>query len=133
MTLMTLISLVSIALSSVAYPARRICRPGPTLPSTSDKYNVLIIGDSISLGAMKDLTPLLHAGSAKVEHAPFSSDGGALDVKYAMDTDVVMKGAGTGPSWTPAYNPDAIRYGDGCLNGTFLVTAPRHSNLSTTT
>jgi hypothetical protein len=110
--------------STPVYPARRICRPGPSVPSKKEKYAVLIVGDSISLGAMGDLTPLLLAGGASVEHAPWSGDGGALDVKYAMDTDVVMTGAGTGPPWVPSvYHPDAVRYGDGCLNGTFLVTA----------
>ena len=123
------------------YPARRICRPGPSAPA-AEKYSVLVIGDSISLGQMGDLAPLLldgipehHLpGGASVEHAPWSGDGGALDVKYAMDTDVVMTGAGTGPPWTKNYNADAIRHGDGCLNGTFLVTAtqqPAHYDLIT--
>jgi hypothetical protein len=56
------------------------------------KYSVLIAGDSISLGAMGDLTKLLNAGGASAEHAPWSGDGGALDVKYAMDTNVVIYG-----------------------------------------
>lgn len=86
--------------------------------------NVLIIGDSISLGAMGDLTMDL-AGIASVEHAPFSSDGGALDSKYAMDTADAMVGANSGPPWV---NPSSLpsghgRYGDGCLNGTFLVSS----------
>ena len=100
-------------------PARRICRPGPPLPPSDSKlHNVLIIGDSISLGAMGDLTKDL-ASVATVEHAPYSSDGGALDVKYAMDVDQVMTGAGSGPPWVPGHSA-AVRYGDGCLNGTFL-------------
>jgi hypothetical protein len=122
--LVALAAVVIFTAASPVYPARRICRPGPSVPSQKEKYSVLIVGDSISLGAMGDLTPLLLAGGASVEHAPWSGDGGALDVKYAMDTEVVMTGAGTGPPWVPSvYHPDAVRYGDGCLNGTFLVTA----------
>ena len=43
----------------------------------------------------------MKAGIATVEHAPFSGDGGALDVKYAMDTNTLMVGAGSGPPWVP--------------------------------
>jgi hypothetical protein len=115
--------LVGSVATATVFPARRICRPGPAPSSNEAKHNVLIIGDSLSLGAMGDVTPLLAAGGANAEHAPWSGDGGALDVKYAMDTSVVMTGAGTGPPWRPkAFHPDAVRYGDGCLNGTFLVT-----------
>ena len=86
--------------------------------------NVLIIGDSISLGAMGDLTMFL-AGIATVEHGPYSSDGGALDTKYAMNTNYAMVGANSGPPWiNPAKLPSGDnRYGDGCLNATFLVSS----------
>ena len=107
--------------AAAVQPARRICRPGPNLaPAGSKLHNVLIVGDSISLGAMSDVTKDL-ASVATVEHAPFSGDGGALDVKYAMDTDQLMVGAGSGPPWVPGHSA-AVRYGDGCLNGTFLTS-----------
>jgi len=38
-----------------------------------------------------------------------------------MDTNVEMTGAGAGPPWMPELNTQ-IRFGDGCLNGTLLVT-----------
>ena len=130
--------LVGVAAGALPPPARRICRPGPVNPSlTSERLpNVLIIGDSISLRAMADLTKNL-AGVATVEHGPFSGDGGALDSKYAMGTTSAMTGAGSGPPWVdPAKLPSgADRVGDGCLNGTFLVSStqqpygPHHAPL----
>jgi lysophospholipase L1-like esterase len=107
-------------------PARRICRAGPLSPnSTSTKKNVLIIGDSVSLGAFdpkRGNLPSYFQNIATLEHAPWSDDGGALDSKYAMDTTVRMKGAGIGPPWLPGADIPP-RYGDGCLNGTFLSSA----------
>lgn len=110
------------AAADAPQPARRVCRPGPLLPDPASKlHNVLIVGDSISLGAMHDAAKDL-AGVATVEHAPFSGDGGALDIKYAMDTDQPMVGAGSGPPWVPGHS-NTTRYGDGCLNGTFLTSS----------
>jgi hypothetical protein len=118
---------INLATAVDSQPARRICRPGPQLVTSevTDK-RVLIIGDSISLGQMGPLTRLLCPDSASnctatVAHGPWSGDGGALDVKYAMDTNLEMTGAGAGPPWMPELNK-ATRFGDGCLNGTFLVT-----------
>ena len=84
---------------------------------------VLIIGDSLSLGAMPDLLKDL-AGVATAEHAPFSGDGGALDVKYAMDTDQLQTAAHDGPPWNVPL-PASTRYGDGCLNGARLLPQRR--------
>jgi hypothetical protein len=115
------------ATTATITPARRVCRPGPPAAAAlgggdggAALGSVLIIGDSISLGAMHDLTAALQS-AATVAHAPFSGDGGALDVKYAMDTDLPMTGAGVGPPWIAGAGKPA-RFGDGCLNGTFLVT-----------
>ena len=53
-----------------------------------------------------------------------SGDGGALDSKYAMDTNVEMVGAGAGPAWVGNGSLAKYkRFGDGCVNGTFLKTA----------
>ena len=109
--------------SATLTPARRICRTGPHNPTStrSKKKNVLIIGDSVSIGSFNDTAAYLE-NVATLDHAPWSTDGGALDSKYAMDTDVQMIGAGIGPPWLPGADIPS-RYGDGCLNGTFLVSA----------
>jgi hypothetical protein len=104
-------------------PARRACRPGPASQS-----RVLIMGDSVSIGQMKPSANYIasymaaHAPTVTVAHAPYSGDGGALDSKYAMDAAVVMPGAGVGPPWL-ADDSTPIRYGDGCLNGSWLESA----------
>jgi hypothetical protein len=86
------------------------------------------MGDSVSIGQMKPSANYIasymaaHAPTVTVAHAPYSGDGGALDSKYAMDAAVVMPGAGVGPPWlTDDSTP--IRYGDGCLNGSWLESA----------
>ena len=79
--LVKLLSLATTASATIT-PARRVCRPGPPAAALGDgtKGSVLIIGDSISIGAMNDLTAALQS-AATVVHAPFSGDGGALDCK----------------------------------------------------
>jgi len=121
-TLLVLSAVANVAAAGATQPARRVCRPGPLLPPAGSKLpNVLIIGDSLSLGAMSGVLKDL-AGVATAEHAPFSGDGGALDVKYAMDTDQVQDGAHDGPPWNVPL-PASVRYGDGCLNGTYLTSS----------
>jgi hypothetical protein len=86
------------------------------------------MGDSVSIGQMKPSANYIaaymaaHAPTVGVAHAPYSTDGGALDTKYAMDAADVMAGAGVGPPWL-AGDSTPIRYGDGCLNGSWLVSA----------
>jgi hypothetical protein len=86
------------------------------------------MGDSVSIGQMKPSANYIaeymaaHAPSVSVAHAPYSTDGGALDSKYAMDAADVMAGAGVGPPWISG-DSTPIRYGDGCLNGSWLVSA----------
>jgi len=59
------------------------CKPGPGLPPAATRKNVLIIGDSVSIGyttlASKNVVKLL-ASTALVQHGPWDvSDGGAGD------------------------------------------------------
>ncbi|XP_065187445.1 uncharacterized protein LOC135818052 [Sycon ciliatum] len=70
---------------ATASPASRVCRPGPPLlPPTDGRKNCLVIGDSVSLGYTPLVLQLLNSSVCQVQHAPFSTDGGALDTKYAM-------------------------------------------------
>jgi hypothetical protein len=110
----------------VLYPARRACRPGPPAQA-----RVLIMGDSVSIGQMKpgadyiaDYIAEHAAPSANVTaaHAPYCTDRGALDSKYARAAADIMAGAGVGPPWISG-DSAPTRYGDGCLNGTLLVSA----------
>lgn len=63
--------------------SRCSCKPGAALPPSVSLKNVLIIGDSISIG----YTPFVQAALADValvQHAPFSSDGGAEESAYTL-------------------------------------------------
>ena len=57
------------------------CKPGAPLAASTTKKNVLIIGDSLSLG----YTPIVTANLsdiALVQHAPWGGDGGAEEAAY---------------------------------------------------
>jgi hypothetical protein len=73
-------------------PTRRATRsgnPGPLLPPDSatlkGKRNVLIIGDSISLGQMSRLQSILAADGYILQHGPSAEAGGAIDIKHAVN------------------------------------------------
>lgn len=63
--------------------SRCSCKPGAPLPPSTTLKNVLIIGDSISIG----YTPFVGAALsdvAIVQHGPWSSDGGAEESAYTL-------------------------------------------------
>lgn len=61
-----------------------VCKPGPTLPWSNATKNVLVIGDSLSIGFTPVLAKALE-GVALVQHAPAdTSDGGAEEAAYGV-------------------------------------------------
>lgn len=64
------------------------CKPGPGLPPSKTLKNVLIIGDSVSIGYTSIATnnvPKLLASTAQVQHGPWDvSDGGAKDTAMGV-------------------------------------------------
>jgi hypothetical protein len=63
--------------------SRCSCKPGAPLPPSPSLKNILIIGDSISIGYTPFVAAAL-ADIAQVQHAPFSSDGGAEESSYSL-------------------------------------------------
>jgi len=62
--------------------ASRLCRTGPPKRVPSDgSPNVLVVGDSVSIGWTPHLAPMITG--AQVQHSPDSGDGGALDTAYS--------------------------------------------------
>lgn len=60
------------------------CKPGPALPFSTTLKNVLIIGDSISIGYTPWVAKAL-ASVALVQHSPWDvSDGGAEETAYGL-------------------------------------------------
>jgi hypothetical protein len=63
--------------------ATSVCKPGPPLPMSTTLKNVLVIGDSVSIG----YTPYVAANIsdiALVQHAPWGGDGGAEETAYGL-------------------------------------------------
>jgi hypothetical protein len=80
---------------------------GPPFPLSTTKKNVIIIGDSVSLGYTGSLAKNL-SDIAIVQHAPWSGDGGAEETAYGVQClDFYLRS----PSGE-AYEPD-VR--DACI------------------
>ena len=61
-----------------------VCKPGVMLPLSTTLKNVLVIGDSLSIGYLPSLRTAL-ADIALVQHAPAdTADGGAEETAYAL-------------------------------------------------
>ena len=99
--------------------SRCSCKPGPPLPPSTTLKNVLILGDSISLG----YTPAVQAGLADValvQHGPWSGDGGAEESAYAVQCTLtywLRSPSGQAVHW------DVIYFNNG-MHSTGLQGAP---------
>lgn len=61
-----------------------VCKPGAQLPMDKHRKNVVVLGDSVSIGYFASLVPLL-ADVAMVQHSPYdNSDGGAEETAYGL-------------------------------------------------
>jgi hypothetical protein len=61
-----------------------VCKPGPQNPLSTDKRNVIVLGDSVSIGYTPHLSTAL-ADVADVQHSPYdTSDGGAEETSYGF-------------------------------------------------
>merc|ERR1712159_401754 len=59
----------------------QVCKTGPPLPYSDTLKNVLIIGDSVSIGYTPYVARVLEE-VALVQHSPWGGDGGAEETKY---------------------------------------------------
>jgi len=81
--------------------SRCSCKPGAPLPPSPTLKNLLVVGDSISLG----YTPFLQAALADValiQHAPWSSDGGSEEAAYSLQCAL--------PFWLSSPSGDPIAW-----------------------
>lgn len=60
-----------------------VCKYGPPLPASPTLKNVLVIGDSVSIGYTPFVAKALSA-VAVVQHAPWGGDGGAEETAYGV-------------------------------------------------
>ena len=88
------------------------CKPGAPLPWSTSRKNVLIIGDSLSIGYTPAVAALL-ADVALVQHAPWDvSDGGAEEAAYL---EQCLDNWLASPSGVPA-TVDVIYFNSGMHN-----------------
>lgn len=60
-----------------------VCKPGPSLPMDPTRKNVVVIGDSVSIGYTPFVAEVL-AKKALVQHSPWGGDGGAEETAYGL-------------------------------------------------
>jgi hypothetical protein len=84
---------------------RQVCKQGAPLPLSSTLPNILIVGDSVSIG----YTPLIAsymASEAFVQHSPWGGDGGAEEAAYGVQClDYLLRA----PDGTPL-SPDVLMF-----------------------
>lgn len=62
-------------------PGIQICKPGPAIPFSKTLKNIVIVGDSVSIGYTPQVAKLM-ADTALVQHSPYAGDGGAEETAY---------------------------------------------------
>merc|ERR1719272_170125 len=60
-----------------------VCKTGPPLPYDPTRKNILIVGDSVSIGYTPVVAQLM-SGSSFVQHSPWGGDGGAEEALYGF-------------------------------------------------
>lgn len=88
-----------------------VCKTGPPNPFSTTLKNVLIIGDSVSIGYTPYVAEMM-ASSALVQHSPWGGDGGAEETLYgARCIDNLIRA----PDGTPL-SPDVLMFNWGLHN-----------------
>lgn len=96
-----------------------VCKPGPEQPMDTTQANVLVIGDSVSIGYAPHVANFL-ADIAKVQHAPWGGDGGAEETAYGKQCLDYFLHAPSGA----AYKADLIMFNWGLHDGPQLFDYP---------
>jgi hypothetical protein len=95
---------------------KTVCKPGILLPLSTTKKNVVIIGDSLSIGYTPDVAADL-ADIALVQHAPADvSDGGAEETQTSMECLDYWLASPSGIPLTGPNKVDLILYNSGMHN-----------------
>jgi hypothetical protein len=91
---------------------QQVCKTGGPLLLSETKHNVIILGDSVSIGYEPKVAALM-SESALVQHSPWDlHDGGAEETKYGdLCLDFLLRA----PDGTPQY-PDVLFFNFGLHN-----------------
>ena len=111
----------SIATNAIAGKSlgKSICKPGPDHAPDTRRKNVLIIGDSVSIGYTPHVATALEE-LAFVQHAPSGGDGGAEETAYGVQCLDYFLRAPNGTSWSP----DVVMFNWGLHDGPQLFAEP---------
>lgn len=104
--------------SGPVVPNLSVCKPGPALPFSTTKKNVVVIGDSLSIG----YTPVVAANLsdiALVQHSPWDErDGGAEETAYGLKCLPFFLASPSGIS----FQPDLVLFNWGMHDGPMMNT-----------
>ena len=92
---------------------KAVCKPGPYLPFSTTKANVVVIGDSLSIGYTPVIAGMLK-DEALVQHSPYDTyDGGAEETAYGLQCLEYFTHAPSGA----VINPDVVMFNWGMHDG----------------
>ena len=104
---------------SEAVQGKCVCKPGAPLPMSKTLKNILVIGDSVSLGYTPSIASIL-ADTALVQHAPWGGDGGAEEAAYGLQCLEYWLRSPSGVEITP----DLVYFNFGLHDGPQLFDYP---------
>lgn len=102
-----------------AVQGKCVCKPGAPLPMSTTLKNILVIGDSVSLGYTPSLSTIL-GDVALVQHAPWGGDGGAEETAYGLQCLDYWLRSPSGVEITP----DLVYFNFGLHDGPKLFSYP---------
>jgi len=96
-----------------------VCKTGPPLPYDPTRKNILIVGDSVSIGYTPVVAALMNESSF-VQHSPWGGDGGAEESLYGFRCidNLIRAPDGT------ALSPDILMFNWGLHNSLYPCTNP---------
>lgn len=90
---------------------QQVCKTGGPLPFSKTRKNVVILGDSVSIGYTPKVAAIMNA-TTLVQHSPWGGDGGAEETKYGdLCLDFLLRA----PDST-AQRPDVLFFNFGLHN-----------------
>lgn len=90
---------------------QQVCKTGGPLPFSTTKKNVIILGDSVSIGYTPNVAAIMN-DTALVQHSPWGGDGGAEETRYGWKClDYLLRA----PDSTPQ-RPDVLYFNFGLHN-----------------
>eukprot|EP00051_Salpingoeca_urceolata_P023092 m.387898 g.387898 ORF g.387898 m.387898 type:complete len:336 (-) comp20066_c18_seq4:26-1033(-) len=109
---------------NVSVLGNEVCKQGAPIPLSTSQPNILIVGDSVSIGYTPFVAEIMQS-EAFVQHSPWGGDGGAEEAEYGyLCLEYLLRA----PNGT-ALLPDVIMFNWGLHNCLKPVIIPGQSGL----